>query len=504
MDADEDTHIKKAHKAAQGTDSGHSKLKKKFKKEASARSMDAPRATKHVQDADEDSGLAKIAKQDETTADKPVAPAKLHDLSAPFAIESDKSTTFKDLGLDPLLCEACLAVGYQFPTPIQKEAIPLALQGRDIIGIAETGSGKTAAFALPILQALLNAEGSRALFALVLTPTRELAFGIRDAFDALGASIGLKTAVITGGLENVAQAITLAKKPNVIIATPGRIVDHLENTKGFNLRSLKFLVMDEADRILSMDFEKEVQKILGVIPAQRTTFMFSATMTEKVCKLQRASLKDPAKVDVLTKYHTVQTLKQRYLFVPCKAKDCYLAYLLHQLEGNSFMIFCNTRHNTERVSLVLRDLGFEAICLHGSMRMEKRLAALSKFQAKTRDILVVTDVASRGLDIPHVDVVVNFDLPQDSKDYIHRVGRTARAGRSGIAINFVTQYDVEVFMRIEKLVGIKMEQHPHEEEEVKVFMERVTEAQRIAVQKLKEMEEDGKDTYSKKKCTEED
>uniref|UniRef100_A0A2K5JWG0 RNA helicase n=1 Tax=Colobus angolensis palliatus TaxID=336983 RepID=A0A2K5JWG0_COLAP len=350
-------------------------------------------------------------------------------------MEEEETKTFKDLGVTDVLCEACDQLGWTKPTKIQIEAIPLALQGRDIIGLAETGSGKTGAFALPILNALL--ETPQRLFALVLTPTRELAFQISEQFEALGSSIGVQSAVIVGGIDSMSQSLALAKKPHIIIATPGRLIDHLENTKGFNLRALKYLVMDEADRILNMDFETEVDKILKVIPRDRKTFLFSATMTKKVQKLQRAALKNPVKCAVSSKYQTVEKLQQYYIFIPSKFKS-------------------------------------------------KRLGSLNKFKAKARSILLATDVASRGLDIPHVDVVVNFDIPTHSKDYIHRVGRTARAGRSGKAITFVTQYDVELFQRIEHLIGKKLPVFPTQDDEVMMLTERVAEAQRFARMELRE------------------
>ncbi|KAM9327010.1 putative ATP-dependent RNA helicase DDX47 [Gastrophryne carolinensis] len=403
-------------------------------------------------------------------------------------VESDEpveeTKTFRDLGVTDVLCETCEQLGWKQPTKIQIESIPIALEGRDIIGLAETGSGKTGAFALPILQTLL--ESPQRLYALVLTPTRELAFQISEQFEALGSSIGVKCAVIVGGIDMMSQSLALAKKPHVVIATPGRLIDHLENTKGFNLRSIKYLVMDEADRILNMDFETEVDKILKVIPRERKTFLFSATMTKKVQKLQRAALKDPVKCAVSSKYQTVEKLQQFYVFIPSKFKDCYLVYILNELAGNSFMIFCSTCNNTQRVALLLRNLGFTAIPLHGQMSQNKRLGALNKFKAKSRSILLATDVASRGLDIPHVDVVINFDIPTHSKDYIHRVGRTARAGRSGKAITFVTQYDVELFQRIEHLIGKKLSAFPTQEEEVMLLQERVAESQRFARIELRE------------------
>ncbi|XP_041363605.1 probable ATP-dependent RNA helicase DDX47 [Gigantopelta aegis] len=400
------------------------------------------------------------------------------DIKTLDSTKAEDNVTFQSLGVVDVLCEACELLKWKTPTKIQRESIPVALEGHDVIGLAETGSGKTGAFALPILQTLL--ESPQRLYALILTPTRELAFQISEQFEALGSTIGIKTAVIVGGIDMMTQSLTLAKKPHIVIATPGRLVDHLENTKGFSLRSLKYLVMDEADRILNMDFEQEVDKILKVIPRERRTYLYSATMTKKVAKLQRASLTNPVKVEVSTKYQTVEKLHQSYIFIPVKFKDVYLVYILNELAGNSFIVFCSTCANTQRVALMLRNLGFTAIPLHGQMSQAKRLGSLNKFKSKARSILIATDVASRGLDIPHVDVIINLDIPTHSKDYIHRVGRTARAGRAGKAITFVTQYDVELYQRIEHLIGKQLPLFKTEEEEVMLLMERVSEAQRHA------------------------
>lgn len=395
--------------------------------------------------------------------------------------------TFQALGIDERLCEVCKSLNWNEPTKIQTEAIPAALKGQDIIGLAETGSGKTAAFILPILQSLL--ENPRRLFALILTPTRELAIQIQEQVAALGTGFQIKSAVLVGGMDIMTQTVALAKKPHIIIATPGRLVEHLEKTKGFNLTALKYLVLDEADRILNMDFEKEVDKILEQVPRERRTYLFSATMTKKVSKLQRASLKDPVRIEVSTKFQTVEHLKQHYLFIPAKYKDVYLVHILNELSGGSFIVFCNTCPGTQRIALMLRNLGFTAIPLNGKMTQVKRLAALNKFKVKSSSVLLATDVASRGLDIPHVDVVINYDLPQHSKDYIHRVGRTARAGRYGKSISFVTQYDVEMYQKIEHLIGLKLPLYETVEQEVMILLERVVEAERIARIELKEMDE---------------
>jgi len=252
------------------------------------------------------------------------------------------------------------------------------------------------------------------------------------------------------------------------------------NAQGFSLRTIKYLVLDEADKLLAMDFEVAIDRILKVCPKERNTYLFSATMTSKVAKLQRAALQNPVKVEVSSKYQTVSTLVQQYAFFPYKYKDCYLTYTMNEFNGNSAIIFTATCSTCQRLALLLRNLGFTAVPLHGQLSQPKRLSALNKFKAGESRILIATDVAARGLDIPLVDVVVNYDIPAHSKDYIHRVGRTARAGRSGRAVTFVTQYDVELFQRIEFLIGHKMDKYDCEDEEVKVLLERVTEAQRIA------------------------
>jgi ATP-dependent RNA helicase DDX47/RRP3 len=412
------------------------------------------------------------------------------------------TTTFAALGVCDELCDACLQMGYSEPTPIQTEAIPLALAGKDVIGLAQTGSGKTAAFAIPILQALLTATHAGAAggrharaaaasspFAVVVAPTRELVFQIQEQFDALGAGIGASTIAIAGGVDSMAQAVALAKRPHIIVATPGRLVDHLENTKGFSLRAAKYLVLDEADRILTLDFEKELDKIVNAMPRDRTSFLFSATMTSKVRKLQRASLKDPARVEVSDKYATVDTLVQHFVFVPDKHKDCYLAYLLTEFAGNSAIVFVDTQKHAQRIALLLRAVSFSAVCIHGGMGQPKRLAALSKFKAGQRTILVATDVASRGLDIPRVDIVINYDIPSNGKDYVHRVGRTARAGRAGRALNIVSQYDLHNYREVEELIGKKLDRYPHEESTVLLMLPRIAEAQRIAAAEMRELAE---------------
>ncbi|XP_068647913.1 DEAD-box ATP-dependent RNA helicase 10-like [Aristolochia californica] len=394
-------------------------------------------------------------------------------------------STFKSLGVSEKLVEACEKLGWEFPLKIQAEAIPHALEGKDLIGIAQTGSGKTGVFALSILQALLKRP--QPFFACVLSPTRELAFQISEQFEALGSFMEVKCAVIVGGEEMMTQAIALAKRPHILVGTPGRLLDHLSNTKGFSLRLLKYLVLDEADRLLDMDFEKDINEILKVIPRERKTYLFSATMTQKVNKLKRACLHNPVKVEASSKYSTVDTLIQQFCLVPAKHKDCYLAYILREISKSmSSMVFTRTCEATRLLGLTLQNLGLKAIHISGQMSQEKRLIALNKFKSGECNVLICTDVASRGLDIPSVDMVINYDIPVVTKDYIHRVGRTARAGRSGVAISLVNQFEVEWFLQIENLIGKKLSEFPCQEKKVLRLQEDVAEAKKISIMTIKE------------------
>jgi ATP-dependent RNA helicase DDX47/RRP3 len=424
---------------------------------------------------------------------------KTQELQVEDGESSSQIESFADLDLIPELLQACHAMKFNKPTPIQCEAIPYGLKGRDIIGLAQTGSGKTAAFAIPILQALWHAQTP--LFACVLAPTRELAYQIAETFDALGSDMGLRCATIVGGMSMMDQACQLAKKPHVIVATPGRLMDHLENTKGFSLKALKFLVMDEADRLLDMEFGPVLDKILKVIPRERTTYLFSATMTSKIEKLQRASLKDPVRVAVSSKYAVVDTLIQTMMVVPAGYKNTYLIYLLNEMAGKTIIIFTRTCAHAQRTALLSRMLGFTAIPLHGQLTQAQRLGALNKFKSGKYNILVATDVAARGLDIPAVDVVINYDIPTDSKAYIHRVGRTARAGKSGKSVSLVTQYDLELILRIEGVIDMKLPKEQADRDIILSLHDTVDKATAQAIRQTKEFHEN---TKSKKRGNKDD
>ncbi|KAG2451318.1 hypothetical protein HYH02_003923 [Chlamydomonas schloesseri] len=414
---------------------------------------------------------------------------------------SDVPTDFKGLGLSEWLCGVCKSLGMNHPTDVQRGCIPAILKGRDVIGLAQTGSGKTAAFALPILQAL--AKDPYGVFALVLTPTRELAVQISEQFRALGAGMRLKELVIIGGVDMQAQARELAKRPHVVVATPGRLAGLLDADGGLaaGMGRCRFLVLDEADRVLDSTFEDDLRRILLALPAERQTLLFSATMTKSLIALQRQSLADAHVFQAYEGLRTADKLKEEYLFLPAKVKEVYLHHLLTVVlparKVRSAIIFAGTCRGCHLLSLLLEELGLPAVALHSGKSQKGRLAALARFKSEQVPLLLATDVASRGLDIPTVDAVINFDLPMLARDYVHRVGRTARAGRSGWSVSLVTQYDVGLVGAIEDLIGHKLEEHPLEEQEVLKGITKVYSAKRAAM--LRVAEEEGLDTGKSKR-----
>lgn len=394
----------------------------------------------------------------------------------------ENASSFKDLGLNDQILLSVQRLRWKSPTEIQAASIPHALEGRNLIALAETGSGKTGAYILPILQELMVSP--KHYFALILAPTRELAAQVQAQCVALGQSIGLNTVLLVGGTPITDQAnLMIMKPPHILIATPGRFVDHLKRTKGFDevkFKNLRFLVIDEADRMLGSDFESVIEKVLIVLPPKRQTFLFSATMTEKVGKLQRASLRDPVRISTRkSKFQTVESLRQYVLLVPQAELESYLVYLVRTafsplpspIDGleaiklspdeidvanaesrsesmGSAIIFTRTRETSNKLSLLLRQfLTTPVITLNGDMPQAQRLGALGKFKRLPTSCLVATDVAARGLDIPQVGLVINYDVPLDAKTYMHRVGRTARAGRQGAALTLLTQFSVVFYLK---------------------------------------------------------
>ncbi|KMZ94704.1 DEAD/DEAH box helicase [Plasmodium vivax Mauritania I] len=418
--------------------------------------------------------------QDAATAANPANPAN----TANPPNTANEGASFRELNICEEILQSIEELGWKKPTAIQRKMLPFAFQKRDIIGLSETGSGKTACFIIPILQELR--EKRQSFFALVISPTRELCIQIAQHFQALGSNLLINICTIFGGVDIVTQSLNLAKKPNIIVSTPGRILDHLNNTKGFNLKNLKYLVFDEADKLLSLDFEASINKLLLILPEKRITFLFSATMTKSVAKLKKASLKNPITVEVSSKYSTASTLIENYIFIPLKYKYTYLCSLCFHFSSRSIIIFANTCATAQKINFFCRNLGLKSICLHGKLTQNQRLSSLNSFKSKRYNILISTQVGARGLDLKDIRIVINFDLCS-CKEYIHRVGRTARAGRTGKSITFVTQYDVESFLAIEKMLNKKIDKFSElDENDALLYHEQTVEALRLADTEMKE------------------
>ena len=368
-----------------------------------------------------------------------------------FDKKSKKSQmTFKKLGLSDWLINSLSQLSITEPTEIQRNSIPAILQNSDCICSAQTGSGKTAAFALPILETL--SQDPYGVYALVLTPTRELAFQIAEQFRILGSSIGVKLCVVVGGMNMTTQALELSQKPHIVIATPGRLVDHIQTSSGaIHFKRLKYLVLDEADRILTETFNEDLQIVLQGLPSckQRKTLLFSATMTPEIESLQFGD-KKPFKYACSTRFDTVEKCNQQYLFIPSQVREVYLCYLmLNKFQDNTVIIFANKPRTCEVIRLMFKSFDIRSTSLHSHLSQADRLGAIAKFKGGIVDVLICTDVGSRGLDIPAVSVVINYQLPADPTDYIHRIGRTARAGRGGLSLSIVCERDIELVHNIE-------------------------------------------------------
>lgn len=386
---------------------------------------------------------------------------------------------FEALGIPQWLADTCSQMGFKAPTPIQSQCIPRVLSGQNVIGNAQTGSGKTAAFALPLLTKL--AQDPYGIFALVLTPTRELAFQIDEQFKALGTRINLTTTVIVGGFPRLEQLQQLSTQPHVVIATPGRLAWLIREGEKPYFENLAFLVLDEADRLFEGCFQDDLNVITKLFPDPpgHQTLLFSATITKAVTAFQSTIMVD----DFLqVQSEPVATLDQKYLTMPQNLKQCYLVYLLNlpEWKEKSVIIFVATCKGCQILQSLLTELEIDCLALHSGLDQQRRMASLGKFRAgHTR--LVATDVASRGLDIPQVALVVNFDVPRMAEDYQHRIGRTARAGRGGQAITFVSQYDVAIFQAIETAQGKTLELYkPFNEEKALALLPKVSEAARMA------------------------
>jgi ATP-dependent RNA helicase RhlE len=368
-------------------------------------------------------------------------------------------TSFQDFGLADPISRALKEENYLTPTPIQAQTIPLALTGRDVVGIAQTGTGKTAAFALPILHRILENRikpQPKSCRVLVLSPTRELSSQILDSFNAYGRHIRLTSALAIGGVPMGRQVRSVMQGVEVMVATPGRLLD-LVQSNGLKLNQVEFLVLDEADRMLDMGFINDIRKIVGKLPIKRQTLFFSATMPKDIAELAEAMLRDPARVAVTPVASTVERITQRILQVDFAAKPAILAQILKQEPVNRALIFTRTKHGADKVVKGLAKAGIRADAIHGNKSQNNRERALAAFRSGEIRTLVATDIAARGIDVDGITHVVNFDLPNVPETYVHRIGRTARAGAEGIAISLIAGAEEMSYLRdIEKLIRIAL------------------------------------------------
>ncbi len=367
-------------------------------------------------------------------------------------------TTFAGLGIAEALLRALTARNHTTPTPIQQKAIPPALEGRDIIGLAQTGTGKTAAFALPILQALAASPAkpmSQAPRALILAPTRELAAQISESFRAYGRDLPLRHTVIFGGVGQRPQADALRRGVDIVVATPGRLKDLLQQ-RLVRLDQVTHLVLDEADRMLDMGFIHDVRTIIRLLPKNRQSMMFSATMPKTVAELAGGLLQNPVRVEVTPEVITVDKIEQRILFTPAADKRNTLVRLLGDATMTRVIVFTRTKHGADRVTQHLEKAGIMAAAIHGNKTQGARVKALDGFRSGRMRVLVATDIAARGIDVREVSHVINFELPNEPESYVHRIGRTARAGASGIAISLVDNAERGFLRDIERLTRRKL------------------------------------------------
>ena len=374
---------------------------------------------------------------------------------------------FSELNLIAPILKALETEGYTQPTPIQEQSIPSILQKRDLLGCAQTGTGKTAAFAIPMLQLLdkphSNVKGPKPIRALILTPTRELAIQIEESFKAYGRNLSLKHLVIFGGVGQKAQTDALHRGVDILVATPGRLLD-LMNQGFVNLRDIEIFVLDEADRMLDMGFIHDVKKVIAKLPAKRQTLFFSATMPTEIQKLSSTILTNPVKVEVTPVSSTAEKIQQAVYYVEKNDKRSLLAHLLKDKAIETVLVFTRTKHGADKVVKDLTKINVRAEAIHGNKSQNARQRALTNFKARTTRVLVATDIAARGIDVDELAHVINYELPNIPETYVHRIGRTGRAGLSGIAYSFCDGEEKEFLDDIEKLIGLKIpvnEEHPY-------------------------------------------
>ena len=413
-------------------------------------------------------GLARWSRDNPVMIETPGAqdaPAGEAPSSVPVA--EAPSLKFSAVGLHPVLQSAVAAQGYTVMTPIQAKAIPIVLAGRDVMGAAQTGTGKTAAFSLPLLHRMLAHENSsmsparHPVRALVIAPTRELADQVADNIKGYAAHSKLRVAVVFGGIDMKPQTLELKQGVEVLVATPGRLLDHIE-AKNCVLNQVEYVVLDEADRMLDIGFLPDLQRILSYLPKQRQTLLFSATFSPEIKRLAESYLQNPILVEVARPNATATNVEQRFFSVATDDKRAAVLKLLKERSITQALIFVNSKLGCARLARSFERDGLRTNALHGDKSQDERLKALESFKAGTVDVLVATDVAARGLDIVDLPAVFNFDVPYNAEDYVHRIGRTGRAGASGLAITLVSRDDTRLVADIEKLIHKKIEIEPLE------------------------------------------
>jgi ATP-dependent RNA helicase RhlE len=383
------------------------------------------------------------------------------ELAASSAEQEIDTVRFDSFGLAPEILRALNDQGYVHPTPIQAQAIPIVLQGRDVMGAAQTGTGKTAGFSLPIIQLLMahaNASASPArhpVRALILTPTRELADQVAENVKAYSRHTPLRSTVVFGGMDMAPQTAILRSGVEIVIATPGRLLDHVQQ-KTINLSQTQILIMDEADRMLDMGFLPDLQRIINLLPKQRQNLMFSATFSTEIKKLAASFLNDPVTIEVARSNATAENVTQILYKVQEDEKRDAVSFIIRERGLKQVIVFSNTKIGASRLVVHLVKQGLKAAAIHGDKSQAERMAALDAFKAGEVEILVATDVAARGLDISEMPCVINFDLPYNAEDYVHRIGRTGRAGAKGDAISLHTDKDERLLVDIEKLIKQKI------------------------------------------------
>jgi len=371
----------------------------------------------------------------------------------------DAGLSFADLDLAPEVLQAVRDAGYTHPTPIQQQAIPLALAGRDLIGLAQTGTGKTAGFTLPIVHNLISApitdakgEPAHRVRVLILTPTRELAAQVEESFRKYGKYTQLRVVPIFGGVGIEPQSKALRRGVDVVVATPGRLLDHMER-QNVSFNDLEVLVLDEADRMLDMGFAPQLNRIVSEIPPYRQTLLFSATMPPEVEALARTYLRKPVVVQIGRRSEAVSTVTHAVYPVPRERKTKLLVELLKQSDMDSVLIFTRTKHGADRVVRHLEDAGIAATAMHADKSQGERTRALEDFKSGKIRVLVATDIAQRGLDVSGISHVINYDVPQQPEDYVHRIGRTGRAAATGDAYTFMSTDEIAMVRTIERMIG---------------------------------------------------